>query len=308
MRWLGMLLLTACGGPSLEDGPCGRPLNTDGGDGLLDAGYAVRTLEDGQRFTVYTSTAAARDPASAGVLVAIHGFTGTYVDCQGKAVVWRTLTDWRGLADELGLVVVAPQFDETRFDWFQALNLPRVADYGPRADERLHDVLSETAAQLPGLDVETFAITGFSAGGQFSHRYAWLHPERVEALAAGGSGSWAYADRSVGWPYGIGGLMRPARVDALCASSSMFFVGEEDDGSDDFFSDCDANWTDVCGQQGVTRTERAIGFHASLLARADEVGVPCEPRFDVFPGVGHETPDPVDREVRDFLEAALRER
>lgn len=298
------LLLTACSVPD-PDGPCGRPAGTDASSGPLSVGPNLRELE-GQRFATWVSEEAAADPASATVLVAVHGYTGTFDDCQGKNVVWRQITGHADFAEDHGLVVVAPQFDETTFDWFQALNLRRVSDYGPRADQRLDAILDRTAELLPGLGVDRVLLTGFSAGGQFTHRYAWLHPDRVQGLAAGGAGSWAFPDPSVGWPYGTGELapLRPS-LDALCSSTTLFYVGADDDGSDEWFTDCSANWTAVCEQQGSTRTERATRFHGALLDEASRQGAACSPRLQVYEGVGHATPDEVDADVHAFLARSL---
>ena len=303
--WVPILLWLAPGCSAPGQGPCGRPAIVDGSDGPLSVGANLRVFDD-QRYVVHVSERAARTPEDASVLVAVHGFTGTYDDCQGKAAVWRQLDDWRATADDNGWVVVAPQFDETLFDWFQVLNLPRVSDYGPRADVTLHGILDDTAGRLPGLDVATFGMAGFSAGGQFSHRYALLHPDRVVALASGGSGSWTYADSTVDYPYGTGALtpLRPS-LDAWCSPDSFFYVGGDDDGSDPYFSDCDLDWSAVCAQQGATRTERAEGFHASVLAQADRQGLACSPRFEVYEGVGHATPEEVDDDVRAFLAERL---
>jgi len=81
------------------------------GPGLHEAQHA-----DGQLYYVYVSAAAARTPDTAPVLAAIHGYSSRLLTDEARARVRRTAERWSALADKQGWVVLAPHFDESRFD------------------------------------------------------------------------------------------------------------------------------------------------------------------------------------------------
>ena len=46
-------------------------------------------------------------------------------------------------------------------------------------------------------------MAGFSGGGQFVHRFFYLHPDRLKSLSIGAPGNATYLDQSRPWPLGI---------------------------------------------------------------------------------------------------------
>jgi len=72
-----------------------------------------------------------------------------------------------------------------------------------RFDLALLHILDEVATKWPGIDTKKFFLAGFSGGGQFAHRFAYLHPERVLALSVGAPGRATFLDKSLKWPNGI---------------------------------------------------------------------------------------------------------
>lgn len=73
-----------------------------------------------------------------------------------------------------------------------------------RYDQILLDMIDCVASEWGSVDTRTFAIVGFSGGGQFVHRFFYLYPERVHAVSIGAPGrATPLVDKA--WPEGITG-------------------------------------------------------------------------------------------------------
>jgi poly(3-hydroxybutyrate) depolymerase len=85
---------------------------------------------------------------------------------------------------DLKAIVISPSFsnDDTNASRFPSLG------EGAFLDTVLQDVRKEFTLESKIL------LTGYSRGGQFSHRYALAHPERVAAVAPQASGTWTTPD------------------------------------------------------------------------------------------------------------------
>jgi predicted esterase len=99
------------------------------------------------------------------VFVFVHGTGGSGRDC---------IKLWRGYADQDGFVAVCPQFQLG----YQTLD--------GKEDEKLLAILDEVARQQA--TTSKAFVSGFSGGAQFAHRFAFAHPERVQAVAAHSAG------------------------------------------------------------------------------------------------------------------------
>lgn len=73
-----------------------------------------------------------------------------------------------------------------------------------RYDSVLLDMIDCVASEWGSIDTRTFAIVGFSGGGQFVHRFFYLYPERVHAVSIGAPGR-ATPLIDAPWPEGIAG-------------------------------------------------------------------------------------------------------
>ena len=85
---------------------------------------------------------------------------------------------------DLEAIVISPSF---RNDDQNASRFPTLGE-GEFLDELLKDVRKDYALRPKLL------LAGYSRGGQFSHRYAMAHPERVAAVAPMASGTWTTPD------------------------------------------------------------------------------------------------------------------
>ena len=137
-----------------------------------------------QRYYQYVP---ARAPVPGRTLVSVHGISRNARDHV------RLLAP---LAEQYGATVIAPLFDETFFSDYQRLGR---RGRGERADLALNDILIDALAPTP----PKIALFGYSGGGQFAHRYALAHPERVAALALAAPGWFTYPDHDQRYPYGL---------------------------------------------------------------------------------------------------------
>lgn len=72
-----------------------------------------------------------------------------------------------------------------------------------RSDLVLLSILDEVAYRWPGVDTTSVYMSGFSGGGQFAHRFMYLHPDRLRGVSVGAPGSVTLLDQDEEWPQGI---------------------------------------------------------------------------------------------------------
>jgi pimeloyl-ACP methyl ester carboxylesterase len=85
---------------------------------------------------------------------------------------------------DLEAIVISPSFSN---DDYNASRFPSLGE-GEFLEEVLKDVRKDHAVRPKML------LTGYSRGGQFSHRYALAHPDRVAAVAPVAPGTWTTPD------------------------------------------------------------------------------------------------------------------
>jgi len=99
------------------------------------------------------------------------------------------------LADRLGAPLLVPVFPRPETEWrnyTHALDRDSLEIRGgplERLDRQLLHMIDHARADLSRQGVETrerVFIDGFSASGTFANRFAFLHPQRVQAAACGG--------------------------------------------------------------------------------------------------------------------------
>lgn len=188
------------------------------------------------------------------LVVGVHGAGGTGKGAGGVAT-------WASHFDDV--IVLGPSFEQPKRD----PSAPRPATMprdifqmsGPSHEAKLLELIAQVRKTW-SLQPRLF-LHGFSAGAQFTHRYAFRHPERVAAVSAHSGGSWAKLDGD--------DRINPAANHILFAVS----CGEEDRGSG--------------GPPGTPpRIEGARRFAGQLLA----LGFAVE--FKTWPGIGHQqTPE-----------------
>ena len=176
-------------------------------------------------------------------------------------------------------------------------------------DARYDLILLDMVAELEEtylLDFTRFFLTGFSGGGHFTHRFLYVHPERLSGVSIVSPGVVTLADPQREWPAGVGGLEaefgRPFDGAAVAEVPVNLVVGDDDTetweisvapGSPAFIPGVNA--------AGVTRVTRLRALAESLERNGNAVSV------DLVPGVAHEgyhLLKPTFRAIRQVLHSA----
>jgi len=129
------------------------------------------------------------------LVISIHGTGRDSGSCRRRLIP---------LAESYRSAILAPLFpagldDEYDLDSYKVLRSKSL-----RSDLALLDIVTEVAVRYPGIDTEKFFLIGFSGGGQFVHRFLYIHPERVFAASVGAPGRVTHFDRTLKWPQGVG--------------------------------------------------------------------------------------------------------
>lgn len=210
-------------------------------------------------------------------LVAVHG-VGRGARNQAKQFMQR--------ARDQGRLVIAPLFDVQRWPGYQ-----RIAAHGQRADLALLGLLESVAFQT-GVSTRRVAVFGYSGGAQFAHRFAMLHPHRVECLCVCAAGwyTWPSATELV-FPHSTGFTPRRRLGEAAASNLGRFLqiplqvaVGERDNVVDALTRSSAL----LDAQQGTHRLQRAQSWvqHLHQLARERELSPNA--RLTVLPDAGHD--------------------
>jgi poly(3-hydroxybutyrate) depolymerase len=211
------------------------------------------------------------------LLVSMHGAHRTAL-----AYAQRFIT----FADEHDFVVLAPIFPDG--EAYQTLGVKGTY----RADLALLGLVDEVAEQYR-VETDEFDLFGFSGGGQFAHRFLYVHPERLRSVAIGAPGTVTVPSDRYKWPDGTADLKQVAGVSldlsAIRTPRIMLVVGDQDVGSDEL------NESQVADRLGYTRLERARTLHTAW----DAAGIPHA--YLEVAGVGHQLDHRILAPVQRFI-------
>ncbi|GAA3794458.1 alpha/beta hydrolase [Amycolatopsis tucumanensis] len=200
------------------------------------------------------------------VLVAVHG-TGRNVGALREGLI--------PFADRHDVIVVTPLFPAGIDDPDDVHNYKTLDAFGIRFDLVLLEILDQVRERW-NARVDTVMLCGHSGGGQFAHRFLYLHPERVEAVAVSAPGSVTVLDPTRAWPDGtadtrdrFGSTVDPA---AIARVPALLTIGADDDGRADLAA---------MGEPGRSRPAELARLATSLREHGAAV------RTAEVPGVGH---------------------
>jgi pimeloyl-ACP methyl ester carboxylesterase len=180
------------------------------------------------------------------LLVVVHG------DGRHVRMYARQFTDF---ADEQRYIILAPSFPDG--ERYQQLGIGE-KEKTIRFDERLLGLVAEIGGRL-NVEQDRFDLFGFSAGGQFAHRFLYLHPERLRSVVVASPGTVTIPKERYDWPAGFGNLKDLANVrvnlERVRQARVMLVVGRDDVDDDNLRETHEAN------RFGDTRLERARLLH-----------------------------------------------
>lgn len=165
----------------------------------------------------------------------------------------------------------------------------------------------DEVAEVYRIDKRRFLLHGFSGGGQFAHRFFYLHPERLLGISIGAPGVVTLLDERRDWWLGVRDIEqtfgRPLDYEAMRQVPVQMVIGAEDTDNWDIILAPDSPlwqdyWMPGANDAGQTRVERLEALRKSF----ERAGIAV--RFDVVPGVAHEG-FKILEPVKEFFAAVL---
>ncbi|MFG2004435.1 hypothetical protein ACGFNU_35310 [Spirillospora sp. NPDC048911] len=201
------------------------------------------------------------------VMVAVHG-TGRSVGELREGFI--------AFAERHNVIVVTPLFPAGIDDPDEVHDYTLVGAHGIRFDLVLLDILEQVRFRWSAR-VDTVLLCGHSGGGQFAHRFLYLHPDRVAAVAVSAPGTVTLLDHSLAWPEGVGDTRQrfgaTANPGAVARVPVLLVVGGDDDGRADLAA---------MGYPGQSRPEQLDRLAENLAQQGTVI------RKVVVPGAGHD--------------------
>jgi mannose-6-phosphate isomerase-like protein (cupin superfamily)/dienelactone hydrolase len=232
-------------------------------------------------YCLYVPTAHRTTATPLPLMVIVHGTART-------AERYRTL--YSDFAEQHGAVVLAPLFPAGLGGPADLHGYKRIAADDIRYDTALLAIVSEVGERWR-VATDRFLLHGFSGGGQFSHRLAYLHPDRLLGVSIGAPGRVTRINPDVPWWLGTADLRERFGIDldlaALRQVPVQMLVG-----------DADVETWEIAepglDAGGDTRIERLTALHRNWT----EHGIGA--RFDLVPGVAHSGSKMVEHVQRFF--------
>lgn len=191
-------------------------------------------------------------------------------------------------ADKTGSVLLAPLFpcgilgpDDTESYKFVVRDDVRFDLALLGMIEEAHDRWEAMIAPGP------FCLFGYSGGGQFAHRFAYMHPGRLKALSIGAPGKVTLPKTDLPWWKGLGGLDsligHKPDLAALQQVPIQLVVGDRDIEEGNVFTQPGSqHWMDGINDAGRNR----VALISTLYAQYQAVG--CTVQKVIVPGIAHD--------------------
>ena len=223
------------------------------------------------QYVVYVPS---RGGAGAPILVTVHGISRN---------AWEQVSMFAPYAERAGVVLVAPLYEQARFPRYQRLS----ANERGESPVAVMEAIVAEVARTTGASGERLHLFGFSGGGQFVHRYAMAHPDRVAGYVVGSAGWYTFPDAQRRYPYGLRYSQRLQmggfELGRFLAVPGWVLVGERDVHEGTAMRKTER----VMVEQGLSRMERGLRWVDAVNARAAELGLAAPVRFEQLPRSPH---------------------
>lgn len=205
-------------------------------------------------------------------------------------------------AERHNAFVLSPLFPIGLVEAGDADGFKRLEFRGLRYDLLLWTMVGEIERRY-GVAFDRIVMHGFSGGGQFVHRFAYLHAPRLHAISVGAPGKVTLLDASRDWWVGTRDVEqrfgRAIDLDAMRRLHVQLVIGAEDTDTDEITVEPDSElWMDGANDAGVTRIDRI----RTLADNWKQHGIDNE--LALVPGVGHKG-TAVMAEVNAFFDRVL---
>ncbi|QTQ35032.1 Alpha/beta hydrolase family-protein [Aromatoleum petrolei] len=215
-----------------------------------------------------------RGGAGAPILVTVHGISRN---------AWEQVSMFAPYAERAGVVLVAPLYEHARFPRYQRLS---ANERGERPAAVMEAIIAEVTLTT-GAKGDRLYLFGFSGGGQFVHRYAMAHPDRVAGYVVGSAGWYTFPDAQRRYPYGVR-YSRRLQMGGFDLGRFLTVPGWVLVGERDVHEGTAMRKTErVMVEQGLSRMERGLRWVDAVNARAAELGLAAPVRFEPLPRSPH---------------------
>lgn len=262
--------------------------------GMRAQPHAFHALRSDPRvsYTLHAPPGFFADPSGYRLIVAVHG--------SGRAAA-----AYRGafarFAELHRCVVLAPLFPIGPCGDGHAEGYKNLVEGDMRYDLLLLAMIADLE-EASGHRFGRFHLFGFSGGGQFAHRFFYVHPERLASVSIGAPGAVTRIDPTRGWWFGTRHLEavfgKPLDLDAMRQVPIQMIVGGDDLEEFVIPPHLEAIIASL-GPIGRNRIERL----QLLRENFEDAGIAV--RFDLVPGVAHAGLKVVGA-VHDFFDIHLR--
>lgn len=207
------------------------------------------------------------------------------------------------VAERHDAFVLSPLFPIGLVEVGDADGFKRLEFRGLRYDLLLWTMVGEIERRY-GVAFDRIVIHGFSGGGQFVHRFAYLHAHRLHAVSIGAPGKVTLLDNGRDWWVGTRDVEarfgRPVDLEALRRLKAHFIIGADDVETDEITVEKGTElWMEGANDAGVTRNDRI----RTLADNWKQHGIDCA--FEAIPGVGHRGTGAVMEAVSAFFDHVL---
>lgn len=233
-----------------------------------------------------------KEPWKHPLLVVIHG-------TERAAQQYRD--EFKDFSERTGAVIFAPLFPGGIGKRGELNSYKRIKYGETRFDLILLEMIREFS-EMYGIAEQKFLLFGFSGGGQFVHRFYYLHPDRLLGVSIASPGNVTLLDNNLDWFIGIRDFQdqfgTPILWDSLCGVPVQLLIGSEDNqqlvsGEDNPF------WVPGVELAGNSRLQRI----QTLKEKWSSLGIQVQ--YKEIQGIAHEgfklTPY-----AKDFFEDILK--
>lgn len=193
--------------------------------------------------------------------------------------------NWIDLAEDYGLRVYAPEFDQARFPGPEGYNLGGAQTGNASAFDAIEPLFRSIQAER-GSRAETYYLFGHSAGAQFVHRAICFSDMPGLALAISANAGWyTLPDTGQAWPYGMQDAPEGAcEIEDWLAASLLVMLGTQDTDP----NDPSLRKAPEAMEQGQNRLERGMNFFETARNAARSSGSEFAWRIGFVEGVAHD--------------------
>lgn len=184
-------------------------------------------------------------------------------------------------------IVLAPLFPGNIVERGYELHNYKFIDFHDIRFDLVLLAMVDEVARMYRINAERFLLFGFSGGGQFAHRFFYLHPDRLLGVSIGAPGWVTLLDEERDWWVGVRDIEArfgaPLDLPAMRRVAVQTVAGGDDiETWDVIIPEGSRYWMPGANDAGRTRLERQRALGASLERHGIAV------RHEIVPGIGHE--------------------